>query len=247
MKVFISWSGKRSKETAEILCSWIRQVIQAAETWISSDIQKGSRWNDQIKNELEQSKVGIICLDRDNLQSEWILFEAGALSKTQDAHVCTFLLDINPADIKQPLGQFQHTLFNKEDIRRLVSTINNKIIDAGEKTIPDKDLNEVFEVFYPKLEEKLLIVRDEKPIEGAIKRTDREILEEILQAVRSSKEIDKQDYMEFFNKVMHKQHDYANLNFEKLQKEFFNLSNKIEKIDLNVKKDNIGMGISSLK
>lgn len=187
MKVFISWSGTRSKETAEVLSGWIRQVIQAAETWISLDIQKGIRWNDQIKNELEQSRVGIICLDKDNLQSEWVLFEAGALSKTQDAHVCTFLLDIKPADVKQPLGQFQHTLFNKEDIKKLVHTINNKIITVGEKTLPEKDLDEVFDVFYPKLDEKLLAIQNEKPVDGVVKRTDREILEEILQTIRSTK------------------------------------------------------------
>jgi hypothetical protein len=41
--------------------------------------------------------------------------------------VCTFLLDINPAEIKPPLGQFQHTLFKKEDIKKLMYSINNKI------------------------------------------------------------------------------------------------------------------------
>jgi hypothetical protein len=187
MKVFISWSGRRSKETADVLNSWIRQVIQAAETWISLDIQKGIRWNDQIKNELEESKVGIICLNKENLQSEWILFEAGALSKTKDGQVCTFLLDVNPADIKPPLGQFQHTLYNKDDLRKLVHTINNKIIAIGEKTIPEKDLNEVFEVFFPKLDEKLARILNEKSPDGNIKRTDREILEEILQTIRASK------------------------------------------------------------
>jgi hypothetical protein len=186
-KVFISWSGRRSKETADVLNSWIRQVIQAAETWISLDIQKGIRWNDQIKNELEESKVGIICLNKENLQSEWILFEAGALSKTKDGQVCTFLLDVNPADIKPPLGQFQHTLYNKDDLRKLVHTINNKIIAIGEKTIPEKDLNEVFEVFFPKLDEKLARILNEKSQDGNIKRTDREILEEILQTIRASK------------------------------------------------------------
>jgi hypothetical protein len=191
MKVFISWSGKRSKETAEELSSWIRQVIQAAETWISSDIQKGSRWTDQIKNELEQSKVGIICLNKDNLQSEWILFEAGALSKTLDAHVCTFLLDINPADIKPPLGQFQHTLFKKDDLRKLVHTIGNKITAIGEKTISQRELDELFDILYPRLEEKLSKIQDEKPIDGIVKRTDREILEEVLQIVRTTKQTEE--------------------------------------------------------
>ncbi len=62
MKVFISWSGKRSLRVANLLNSWIRQVIQSAETWISVDIDKGTRWNESISFELENTKVGILCL-----------------------------------------------------------------------------------------------------------------------------------------------------------------------------------------
>jgi hypothetical protein len=186
MKVFISWSGKRSKETAEILSSWIRQVIQAAETWISLDIEKGSRWNEKINKELEQTKVGIICLNKDNLTSEWILFEAGALSKTSDAHVCTFLLDINPADIKPPLGQFQHTLFTKEDVNKLMHTINKKIKDQNENFLPEKDLDKIFNVFWPILEGELNNIKKVSSEASKQTRTDRELLEEILQIVRSN-------------------------------------------------------------
>ncbi|HYC27957.1 MAG TPA: TIR domain-containing protein, partial [Chitinophagaceae bacterium] len=152
MKVFISWSGERSKQAAEVLRSWIRQVIQSAETWISVDIDKGLRWNEKVSGELENTKVGIICLNKENLRAEWILLEAGALSKTRDAYVCTFLLDINPADINPPLAQFQHTQFKKDDVRRLLHTINTAIIKSGEKSLLEKDLDEVFEVFWPRLE-----------------------------------------------------------------------------------------------
>jgi hypothetical protein len=221
--------GGAYKETAECLSSWIRQVIQAAETWISLDIQKGIRWNDQIKNELEQSKVGIICLNKDNLQSEWVLFEAGALSKTQDAHVCTFLLDISPADVKPPLGQFQHTLFVKEDIRKLVQTINDKIIAVGEKTIPEKDLNEVFDVFYPRLEEKLNAIQNEKSVDGQVKRTDREILEEILQTIRATNQVQiKQLYEMYHDMNMRSRMEYMEL-LAKLKEDYLNINESITK------------------
>ncbi len=199
MKVFISWSGKRSKETSEFLRSWIRKVIQAAETWISLDIEKGNRWSEDIKNELEQSKIGIICLNKENLQSEWILFEAGALSKSQDAHVCTFLLDVNPADVKPPLGLFQHTLFNKDDVKKLVHTINNKIKAIGDKTIPEKDLDELFEILYPQLEEKLSAIKNVESNDGIIVRNEREILEEILQIVRATSQ--RQDQVKEQEKI----------------------------------------------
>jgi len=195
MKVFISWSGERSRETADVLCTWIRQVIQSAETWISLDIEKGVRWNDKVNKELEETKVGIICLNKENLSSEWILFEAGALSKTSDAHVCTFLLNINPTDIKPPLGQFQHTLFSKEDIRRLMHTINNKIIAQKEKTLSEKDLDEIFDERWYKLEEKLNEIKSQDQIIKEPTRTDRELLEEILQTVRGqNKEFNKYQF-----------------------------------------------------
>ena len=85
MKIFLSWSGSMSKKTAEILCEWLPKVINAIEPWISSEMEKGTRWESEITDKLEESKIGIICLTRNNLDENWILFEAGALSKTKDA------------------------------------------------------------------------------------------------------------------------------------------------------------------
>src|SRR5215218_11257815 len=105
MQLFLSWSQSRSKAVAEAFARWISQVIQAAEPWLSSDIEKGARWSAEISARLEESKIGIICLTRENLDSRWILFEAGAISKAKGAHVCTLLLDVEPSDVEQPLGQ----------------------------------------------------------------------------------------------------------------------------------------------
>jgi hypothetical protein len=45
MKVFMSWSGKRSHEVAKMFHQWIKCVIQATEPWLSSDaIESGSVW-----------------------------------------------------------------------------------------------------------------------------------------------------------------------------------------------------------
>jgi len=184
MKVFLSWSGDRSKEIAEALKSWLPQVIQATEPWISSDIEKGTRWSPKIVDELEKSKVGIICLTRENLNENWILFEAGALSKTKDAHVCTFLLGVKPSDIEQPLAQFQHTQFEKEDVRKLIHTINQSLEKTNERPLSEKTINEVFDTFWPKIEEKLEKIVKKLPETEQEVRTEREILEEILESVR---------------------------------------------------------------
>jgi hypothetical protein len=45
------------------------------------DIQKGERWNDQIGRQLKDHDIGILCVTPENTSSDWLLFEAGALSK----------------------------------------------------------------------------------------------------------------------------------------------------------------------
>jgi len=184
MLVFLCWSGARSKAVAEALHGWLPQVIQAVDPWISVDIDKGRRWSLEIADRLERSKVGIICFTKDNLDARWILFEAGAISKTKDAHVCTFLLDVGPADIEPPLGDFQHTAAEKEDVLRLVTTINARVKEASERSLPEGVLRKTFETFWPDLDKQLAAIRAQTPISPRPERSDREMLEEILEIVR---------------------------------------------------------------
>jgi TIR domain len=183
MKVFISWSGERSKAVAEALRYWLPKVIQALEPWMSAnDIEKGTRWRSGIASELEQSSVGIICLTRENLDSPWIHFEAGALSKQQEkTYVCTLLFGLEPTDVREPLAQFQHTRATKEDLRKLISTINNTL---GDLKLSESELSETFDVWWPKLEERLSKIGEETA-ETAPIRSDRELLEEVLNIVRT--------------------------------------------------------------
>src|SRR5688572_30100805 len=103
MQVFISWSGERSRMVAEALGAWLSQVIQAVDPWISLEIAKGTRWGAEVSARLELTRIGIVCLTPENRHADWLLFEAGAISKTKGAQLCTFLLDLRPADIEGPL------------------------------------------------------------------------------------------------------------------------------------------------
>ncbi len=183
MKVFISWSGQRSAAVADALRYWLPKVIQALEPWTSAeDIEKGARWRSGLASELEQSSVGIICLTRENLDSTWIHFEAGALSKQQQKTlVCTFLFDLEPTDVREPLAQFQATTSKKDDVRKLIFTINNTL---GDSKLPESELGESFEVWWPKLEERITKIGGlAAPIIPI--RTDRELLEEVLSLLRT--------------------------------------------------------------
>jgi hypothetical protein len=183
MDIFISWSRERSKKIADILTDWLPQVIQAAEPWMSKNIEKGARWSPEISERLARSKIGIICLTPENLHEDWILFEAGALSKIKDSNTCTFLIDLNPADIEQPLAQFQHTVFSKDDVKKLLVTINQQI----EHPLQEKTLSSVFEKYWPELEEKIRSIpppKSKSRKNEKFERPDRDLLEEILELSR---------------------------------------------------------------
>lgn len=163
----------------------IEQVLQVAEPWISTDIEKGKKWSNEIAVKLSESKVAIIVLTSDNLDSKWVHFEAGAIARNSDAHVCTLLFDVNPTDVKQPLSQFQHTKFDRNEILKLIKTINNYISKSGVKALKESNLESVFDTFWPKLEASMSTVPDSEA--ETTERTDRELIEESLQILRSFK------------------------------------------------------------
>jgi hypothetical protein len=131
---------------------------------------------------LEAAKAGIICLTPSNLHSDWILFEAGALSKTlQNTYVCPFLIGLEPSDVKPPLAQFQATKAQKGDVLKLLKTLNNALI---ENALPEAHIEEAFDVWWPKLDSQLKSL----PTEDSSTKThrpDRELLDEILALVRN--------------------------------------------------------------
>lgn len=185
MKVFLGWSGDRSYKVAKAFEEWLPQVIQAIEPFISSGIPKGKRWGGVRADELKDTKVGIICLTKENLNENWILFEAGALSKTKDdAYVCTFLLDLKSTDIEEPLASFQDTTFEKEDIRKLMDTINEAVEKSGEHSLDEKILNSTFDTFWSEIEEKLKAIVAKSPEVVPPSRDMESMVEELLEIAR---------------------------------------------------------------
>src|SRR6185503_5771455 len=151
MKVFISWSGSRSGAIATLLRDWLPQVNNYLEPFLSNaDIDKGARWSAEIAAKLQKTRVGVLCMTPENTESPWIMFEAGALSTNlKGSFVCPFIFDVEKNDIKGPLAQFQITSREKEDVRKLVRTLNRAL---GSRRRPEPQLEEAFEVWWPKLE-----------------------------------------------------------------------------------------------
>src|SRR2546423_894227 len=108
MKVFISWSGERSRDVATALKRCITSLDPVLEPWIANtEINAGALWNQEVRSALEQARVGIICLTPENKNSPWLHYEAGALSHTlSDNRVYLYLIDLEPSEVSGPLSQF---------------------------------------------------------------------------------------------------------------------------------------------
>jgi hypothetical protein len=182
MKIFISWSGIRSKYVADALRGWIPKVLQAVKPWMSDeDISMGTRWALELSNELEETKVGIVCLTPENQHSSWIMFEAGALSKTiEHSYVCPYLIDLPPSQLSGPMSQFQAATATKEGTERMLNTLNKAL---GISQIPPMEFEEIFDVWWPKLEQQLNTIPT-APEHQLPPRSTEEILEEIVRNTR---------------------------------------------------------------
>lgn len=181
MKVFISWSGKRSKALANALRDWLPMVLQYVEPWVSDkDISAGDRWAQAIAGELEASNFGIICITPENLHSEWILFESGALSKSMlDAKVIPLLYGLELSDLSGPLSQFQAQKMEESGMMEVVKAINK----IPENSTSDQIVEQLVPALWPRLQEALKNIPDTESNEKHM-RPQHDILEELVAGVR---------------------------------------------------------------
>jgi hypothetical protein len=191
MKVFLSWSGEKSHKIATTFRDWLPFVIQSIEPYVSSeDIDKGTRWSTDIAKELEHSSFGILCVTKENVNAPWLNFEAGALSKTIDkSYVSPFLFDIKRSEINGPVLQFQATIFEKDDIKKLVFSLNRAY--ENNKLLENR-LETAFDLWYPKLKEeleKIHEIKDEQNVPDEKSGGESVILEEILELTRINQKL----------------------------------------------------------
>jgi TIR domain len=131
MKVFICWSGSISRRIARSIHDWLPNIIQNVEPFMSTeDIEEGARWLSIVQTELQDCHFGLICLTRENLESQWIHFEAGSLSKIIDrSRVVPVLFNLEHSDVRGPLTHFQMVKFGEEEMFRIVEGINNSGVE----------------------------------------------------------------------------------------------------------------------
>jgi len=181
MKVFISWSGKRSKAMANALKEWIPLIVQHSEPFVSDkDISAGDRWAQAIAGELESSNFGILCITPENISSEWIMFEAGALSKAmQDAKVIPLLFGLELSDLSGPLQQFQALKVDEQGMLDALKAINA----ASDNKTGDATIEQLVPALWSQLQEKLDAIPARAETEKHM-RPQTEIMEDLVSQVR---------------------------------------------------------------
>ena len=251
MKVFISWSGKISFEVAKVLKEWIPYVIQEITPYFSSDdIDKGARWSIDIAKALEEAEFGILCVTKENINSAWLNFEAGALSKAIDrSKVCPFLFNLQPSDISNsPILQFQMTRVDRDDMYKLFKSMNKAL---GENALEERRLKKMFELSWNGIDTALKGIEDIS-VEDAEKKKEKslnqqKILEEMLDLLRSQQvmlcnpeQFIPVDIIKDMNSLLKRDHEIYNnvirrlfIQSEKIRRQLSTLEEVIKKCDFD--------------
>ncbi|MGD0832062.1 MAG: TIR domain-containing protein [Terracidiphilus sp.] len=236
MKVFLSWSGNRSRTITEVFKIWLPNVLQAVRPYFSpDDVTKGARWLTEISKELEESRFALLIITPENQEAPWLLFEAGALSKSFDrSKVCPLLFGgMDPADVKGPLVQFQGAKFGKEEMKKVLKSINAEL---GESALTPDTLENVFEKWWPEFEEgverkiKEETLKELDKSNGEVKRSDRELLEEILALIRKTAmvEIESERMFDYRRHDEALQREYRKQEMEEQRQDFMRIASEMK-------------------
>lgn len=193
-RVFLSWSGERSKKVATLLSDWLPDVLQGVEPFMSdTDIAAGEVWFEQIGNNLASSRFAIMLITPENLNSNWLHFEAGAIGMTRAegarGAVAPYLIGgLTPTDLRPPLSLFQGVQADEAGTLSLVKALNDQLptpMDA-------ERLRRAFKNWWSSLDTALsLVPAPEDVTSRPAERTDRELLEEMLVLLRDQTAADR--------------------------------------------------------
>jgi hypothetical protein len=151
--VFIRWSKPRSKHVAQALRSWLPNVIQILDPWMSErDLDAGSRWGNEVARQLKSADFGIVCVTPENQTEPWLQFEAGALGNVlHTIRVCPYCFGMDTA-VQFPLATFQTVGADERGTKHLMTAINKSL---GSFALGERQLDDTFDLWWPKLSEAL--------------------------------------------------------------------------------------------
>ena len=148
MNIFLSWSGKRSLLVAQAFEKYLPFLFNGLRIYLSSSMNKGVPWLAVLDENLKAANFAILCVTRENRAAPWMMYEAGVLSQTAGAeNVAPFLLDISASELQSPVTRSQITVFEREDLEKLVLTIN-QLLPETYRVKDEANLKEHFNLIY---------------------------------------------------------------------------------------------------
>jgi hypothetical protein len=166
MKVFISWSGSRSKDIATALRALIGTALPGSEPWMSdTDIQLGTPWFASIGRALEESSIGLVAVTPENVREPWLYFEGGAIAKSvTTSRLMPVLFGVSARDLAGPFAQFQCAVFGDPSMRRLLLELEALLQHADRRLLP---LDERLAVCWPTFSANVTAILSRPPGPGA--------------------------------------------------------------------------------
>jgi len=161
-EIFLSWSKSASHSAAEAFREFLPQLFPSVKPWMSSlDIEKGTGWFTSISDQLARSRACLLLITHENVNSPWLYYEAGAVALAfKGSRIFPYLLGVKPSELgSTPLGQYQATLFDREDTKRMIHGLNKTL----EAPIHETVLSSAFDGVWPKLYRKLLKIDTSLP------------------------------------------------------------------------------------
>lgn len=114
----------------------------------SGDIALGNNWTKVLEEAVKTDDCGLLCVTPDNVNSEWLVFEAGILSSNVKLLI-PLLFGVSALQLGTPLHMFQSVPFGVDGMRELVCQLNNL---CGYNGVSAYVLEDRFKALYPTLE-----------------------------------------------------------------------------------------------
>lgn len=102
--VFISYSTEDSKLADEIRSLFDDQELRCF--FAEKDIHSGKRWREEIRKSMSSSRVVVLLLTPNSVNSKWVMCEAGAFWALQKPIVPAYMF-INLGDIPELITEYQ--------------------------------------------------------------------------------------------------------------------------------------------
>jgi hypothetical protein len=159
VRLFLSWSGERSRIVAHALYDLLPLVLYYVEPWFSeADIDAGRSWLHSLTEELAKTDFGIACITPENVNAPWILFEAGAMAMSpRTCKVIPLLVGVDARELPGPLALFQAQRIGQTGLSKVISSLQGS---AGQP-IPESRAQRLFDKFWPEFEKKLCSLEEE--------------------------------------------------------------------------------------